>query len=198
MVLGDFTGDLPGVVAASIPGILVALLTYWLTTRRANSERIRGSENARTLLAVEMDNNAESLRRYWDSIHRLDKSYAPGRPLDDAQLQEHLAAMVNSGWVGSYTLPKWSTTRWDRFPVTALGGIDDKQLAQIDAGYRDLRDLTSIYEKFMFVAPEERPYLESMNGRFWAQHFAEGRIDMYKRMDAQVQRVIQNQPLRQR
>ncbi len=184
------------VFAASLPGVIVALLTYWLTTRRANLDARRAGDNARALLALEMDNNADALRRYWDQIHRLDKTFVPGNPMTDDQLKEHLAAMATAGWVGGYVLPKWSFVRWDGFPATALGGIDPKQLTEIDSAYRDLRALGDNYDKFMYISPEERTYLDTMGGRFWAQRFADARVEMYKRLDAQVQRVVQNQPLR--
>ncbi len=167
-----------------------------MTTRRANLDARRASVNARTLLALEMGNNADALLRYWEKIHRLDKDFVPGKPLSDDQLKEHLTAMVNAGWVGGYALPAWSFVRWEHFPATALGGISGKQLAEIDAGYRDLRALSDAYDKFMYVSPEERTYLESMNGRFWALHFADARVELYKSLDAQVQRIAQNQPLR--
>ena len=197
MVLADATSNGPyDVIGASIAGVLVALVTYYLSTRRANLDARQASANARTLLALEMGANADALRRYWDQSHRLDASFAPGKPLTDEQLKEHLAAMASAGWVGGYVLPRWSFVRWDGFPATALGGINPKQLAEIDAAYRDLRTLGDNYDKFMFISPEERTYLDNMGGRFWAQRFADARVEMYKRLDAQVQRVVQNQPLR--
>jgi hypothetical protein len=196
MLADSATNGTYDVVGASVAGILVALLTYYLATRRANLDVRRASDNARTLLALEMGNNADALRGYWDQMHRLDKDFVPGKPMTDDQLKEHLTAMVNANWVGGYVLPKWSVVRWEGFPASALGSISGKQLAEIDAGYRDLSALRDAYDKFMYVSPEERTYLESMSGRFWALHFADARVEAYKALDAQVQRVIQNQPLR--
>ena len=200
MAFGDVTnGQISSVfdvLAASLPGIVVALLTFWLTTRRENAEARQGRVNARALLALEMGNNAETLRQFWDQIHRLDKQYVSGRPLTDDQLKEHLAAMANEGWVGGYALPRWSLVRWEHFPSTALGGLNSKQLNEIDAAYRDLRALNDAYEKMMYISPEERTYLDNMGGRFWTQRFADARVDIYKRVDAIAQRIQQNQPLR--
>jgi hypothetical protein len=198
MVLSDISTDLPGVAAAAIPGIIVALLTYWLTTRRANLDARQATANARALLALEMGSNADTLRRYWDQIHRLDKDFVPGAPMTDEQLTAHLAAMALAGWVsGQYPTPRWSVIRWEGFPASALGGLSDKQLAEVDAGYRDLRAFGDEYTKMVFISPEERGALEAnMGGRFWHLRFAESRVEMYKRVDALARRVMQNQPLR--
>jgi hypothetical protein len=199
MVVGDTSSGLissfPDVLAASLPGILVALLTFWLTTRRENAQARQGRVNARALLALEISSNADVLRQFWDQIHRLDKDFVPGRPLTDDQLKDHLAAMANGGWVGGYTLPRWSVVRWEGFPATALGGLSGKQLSEIDAVYRDLRGLSDAYDKFMYISPEERVYLDNMGGRFWALRFAEARVEMYKRLDAGVQRILAAKPL---
>src|SRR5260370_21065510 len=59
MVVGITSSGLisnfPDVLAASLPGILVALLTFWLTTRRENAQARQGRVNARALLALEME-----------------------------------------------------------------------------------------------------------------------------------------------
>ena len=200
MVYGDVTNELINnvlyVLAASLPGILVALLAFWLTTRRENTQARQGRINARALLALEMEDNAGALRQFWEQIHRLDAAYVPGRPLNDEQLTAHLAAMAEQGWVGGWVLPRFSVVRWERFPAAALGGLTSKQLGEIDATYRDLRAFSDAYDKLIYISPEERKELEeNMHGRFWPQRFAESRIEMYKRLEALVQRILAAKPL---
>src|SRR5260370_18432019 len=103
MVVGIASSGLisnfPDVLAASLPGILVALLTFWLTTRRENAQARQGRVNARALLALEMEDNAGALRQFWEQIHRLDAEYVPGRPLNDDQLPADLAPMPDQACV---------------------------------------------------------------------------------------------------
>jgi hypothetical protein len=200
MVVGDTSNGLisifPDVLVASLAGILVALVTFWLTTRRENAQARQGRVNARTLLALEIEDNASALRQFWEQIHRLDAAYVPGRPLNDDQLTAHLAAMAEQGWVGGWVLPRFSVVRWERFPASALGGLTSKQLGEIDAAYRDMRAFSDAYDKLIYISPEERKELEeNMHGRFWPQRFAESRIEMYKRVDANVQRILAAKPL---
>src|SRR5262249_12688348 len=61
-----------GVLAAALPGVLVALLSHDLSMRRsAAATRVRLA-NARALLTVEFDANRQALQTFWQTINALD------------------------------------------------------------------------------------------------------------------------------
>src|SRR5690349_100978 len=61
------------VVAASVPGVLVALLTYWLTIRHENELARRSAANERALLHFELEHNRAALATFWQTIKDLAK-----------------------------------------------------------------------------------------------------------------------------
>ncbi len=109
---------------ASLPGIVVAFLTQYLTQRREDQNTRRLYASARQLLALEVENNRASLDAFWRTIESLDtKQYQDPK--------EHLAALAANGLLG-YVLPHWSFARWERLEPKTYAAFDQKELTLVD------------------------------------------------------------------
>src|SRR5262245_21107490 len=60
---------------AFIPGVLIALIADTLSRRRAALREQRVSENARTLLSLEVGANLNALKDFWQAINSLDTEH---------------------------------------------------------------------------------------------------------------------------
>lgn len=183
------TGQVINAIGATAPGVLVALLTYWLAIGRENALARRARQNALVLLALEIESNRAALQEFWRAINALDPEDAT-RGADEEQTEKHLAAMADAGWLG-YTLPELPSVRWDHFPPDALAALSRKQALEIDALYRDLRAVTDLYAKMMRIEPEERELLQN---RFWYNHFAGNRVERFQRLAPVVRRALDARP----
>jgi hypothetical protein len=177
-------------VGATAPGVVIALLTYWLAIGRENARDRRARQNALTLLALEIESNRAALGEFWRAINALDPEDAT-RGADDKETEKHLAAMADAGWLG-YTPPELPSVRWDHFPPDALAALSRKQALEIDALYRDLRAVTDLYARMMRIEPEERELLQN---RFWYNYFADNRVERFQRLAPVVHRALDARPL---
>ena len=105
----DLTAANPGalilsVFIASIPGVVVALLSQYLQQRHEDQNNRRIYLSARGLVAV--NSNRAALESFWRTINALDAEA-------HTDLEEHLTAMAENGLL-SYPLPHWSLARWQR------------------------------------------------------------------------------------
>lgn len=174
-----------GLVGAALPGVLVALLSHYLTTRRAAGETRQRLANARALVALEFDANRSSLDSYWRTINALDP--AP----QGKSAEAHLAAMTENGLLG-YTLPDWSFVRWDAFAPESFGALTSAELVKLDSAYRDLRAITDMYAQFVALTPKE---WEQVSTRFGYNDFAAWRAPAFERLAQVVHRVLSAKPL---
>jgi hypothetical protein len=175
------------IIGATLPGVLVALISDYLSSRREVRETARLSANARMLVQLEVASNRDALRAFWDTINGLDKEQKP-------TAEEHLAGMANGGMLG-YTLPEWSFVRWERFPPQAFGALRTKAVAELDVLYRELRAITEMYAKLVTFSPEERDELN--HDRFWYNRFAGWRAPAFERLAQVVGHALSAQPLGQ-
>lgn len=180
---------IPEVIIASLPGVLVALLTYWLSIWRERQRQQQQQNNVRALLSLELENNRAILRQFWDDINRLDKERdTPGRGT-----HEHLASMAAGGLL-DYARPTWSYVRWERFPSDAMGGLGAAEAQAVDNMYRDLRAIGERYDKMLSIDPEERALLDK--DRFWVNRFADPRVRAFEQLGQIVNRALATPPLK--
>jgi hypothetical protein len=173
--------DVTGVILASVPGVLVALLTYYLRILSEVRQKRQLAENAAALLSLELTRNQESLATFWREINALDKEgAAPGS-------EEHLAGMASGGLLAR-VLPHWSFVRWERMPSEALAALNTKALAQIDSIYSDLRVITDLYTQLVTLQPDEREELNK--DRFWYNRFAWMHSGYFAQLTPIVERVL--------
>jgi len=189
MDFGTIGASIGGALIASLPGVLVALLTYWLSIWRERQRIQQQQNNARALLSLEVESNRAILRQFWDDINRLDKERdTPGR-----STHEHLAGMAAGGLLG-YARPTWSYVRWDHFPSDALGGLGAAEAQVVDGMYRDLRAIGERYDKMLSIDPEERALLDK--DRFWMNRFADPRVRAFEQLGQIVSRALSTPPLK--
>jgi hypothetical protein len=173
--------DVTGVILASVPGVLVALLTYYLRILSEVRQKRQLAENAAALLSLELTRNQESLATFWREINALDKEgAAPGS-------EEHLAGMASGGLLAR-VLPHWSFVRWERMPSEALAALNTKALAQIESIYSDLRVITDLYTQLVTLQPDEREELNK--DRFWYNRFACMHSGYFAQLTPIVERVL--------
>jgi hypothetical protein len=173
--------DVTGVILASVPGVLVALLTYYLRILSEVRQKRQLAENAAALLSLELTRNQESLATFWREINALDKEgAAPGS-------EEHLAGMASGGLLAR-VLPHWSFVRWERMPSEALAALNTKALAQIDSIYSDLRVITDLYTQLVTLQPDAREELNK--DRFWYNRFAWMHSGYFAQLTPIVERVL--------
>lgn len=101
-LVGDYVTAL---LIASVPGVLVALLTQSLNVRHENAIERQTVANAQLLLSLEFEDNQQALAGFWTGLNALDKE---GHPDDK---DAHLQALVTSGLLNQ-TAPRWSSVRW--------------------------------------------------------------------------------------
>lgn len=174
------TDGVIALVAAAVPGILVALFTNYLNVRREDDQARRLIANARVLLGMELENNRQALDTFWREINDMDKEGVAEAP------QSHLAGMAAGGLLG-YAAPHWSFTRWERIFPQVVATLEPKQVAEIDQTYRDLRGISELFEKLVTVSPEERQSLD--RDRFWYNRYADMRRATFERLSALVTRA---------
>lgn len=174
-------GDVTGVILASIPGVLVALLTYYLRILGEVRQKRQLGDNAATLLSLELTRNQELLSKFWREINALDEKGAA------AGSEEHLSGMAFGGLL-TRVLPQWSFVRWERMPSEALAALNAKALMDIDSVYSDLHTITDLYTKMMALTPEEREELNK--DRFWYNRFGYWRSIYLAQLTPIVERVL--------
>ena len=183
MNFGAIGAPIGAALLASLPGVLVALLTYWLSIWRERRRLQQQQTNVRALLSLEVESNRAILRQFWDDINRLDKERdTPGR-----SAFEHLAGMAAGGLL-VYARPTWSYVRWERFPSDALGGLGEAEAQAVDTMYRDLRAIGERYDKMLTIDPEERALLDK--DRFWVNRFADGRVRAFEQLNQIVNHAL--------
>jgi hypothetical protein len=188
---GSGNPDIPrtiiAVFVASLPGILVALLTQYLAQRREDQNTRRLYASARRLLELEVRNNRASLDAFWRTINGLDKE-------QQQDTEQHLAALAANGLLG-YTLPHWSFARWARMEAETYAAFTEKEIVGIDQMNRALESITDLYTALVTLTPEDKAELaKNMGGRFWMNDFADWRVSTYEKMAGAVQQVLGASP----
>jgi hypothetical protein len=176
------------VIAASVPGVLVALLSHYLTLRRENQVTRRLIANARTLLGLEMERNRAALDAFWRGMNDLDHGMGDldkDREADDAE--GHLAGMAYGGLIRQ-TPPHWSFTRWERIAPQALATLSEQELAEIDQSYRDLRTVSDLFSQLVTFTPEERAILDK--DHWWFNRYADWRMSTFQRLAQVTNQVL--------
>ena len=173
--------QITGVILASVPGVLVALLTYYLRILGEVRQKRHLAENAAALLSLELTRNQEALATFWREINALDeKSAAAGS-------EEHLAGMAYGGLLAR-VLPHWSYVRWERMPSAALATLNAKAFTELDSIYSDLRVITDLYTQLVTLQPDEREQLN--NDRFWYNRFAYLHSGYFAQLSPIVERIL--------
>jgi hypothetical protein len=168
---------------ASLPGVLVALLSQYLQERHENQNLQRLYASARRLLTLEVDNNRATLSTFWATINRLDAE-------QHQDSTEHLAAMLYNGLLG-YELPYWSFSRWERMEADTFAAFSEKELAGIDQMNRILKSVTELYSSLTTLTTEDKVDLgKNVSGRFWGNDLARDRYPTYDKLAAAVKQVI--------
>lgn len=175
------TNTLWGIIAASVPGILVALVTQYITLIHEARTTRRAIANALALLGLEMERNYDVLKEFWAGINALDTEQSR------EETANHLAAMVAGGLLGQ-TLPHWSFLRWETATPEAIGALDKKDVVTIDQLYRNLRTVTDLFTQLVTLQPEERAQLE--HDRFWANRYADMRSGTFDRFGKVVESAL--------
>ena len=183
MNLSSFLETVGAIFAASLPGIVVALLSHLLQQRRENQNLARLYASARRLLALEVENNRAALDVFWRTINGLDAE----RHQDGT---EHLAALFYGGLIG-YELPRWSFSRWERLEADTFAAFGEKELAGIDQMIRQLKSITDLYSSLVTLTAEDKADLNAnMSGRFWGNDLARLRYPTYSKLADAVQQVV--------
>lgn len=171
------------VFIASIPGIIVAYLSQYLSQRHEEQNTRRLYASARRLLALEVENNRASLNSFWRTIDDLDNAH-------QQDMKQHLAALAANGLLG-YTLPHWSFTRWQRLEPKTYAAFTEKEIVGIDQMNRALESITDLYTALVTLTPGDKAELaKNMDGRFWMNDFADWRVSTYEKLTAAVQQVL--------
>lgn len=181
--------SLINVLAATLPGVLVALVAFLLTQRGQNQDRLRLQANARRLLALETGANAATLRAFWEKINQLDAEHS-------ADVEIHLRGMA-AGDLLSYDMPVMRATRWDHFALEAGSAFSGPEIERLDTFYRQLTEITDLYAKIVTLTPEETQI--TTGNRFWFNQFANWRVTLFQRLTADVERFLKSpEPLARR
>jgi hypothetical protein len=168
---------------ASLPGLLVAFLSDYLQARREDRNTQRLYASARSLLALEVQNNRSSLSTFWTTINGLDAE----RHQDST---EHLMAMLYNGLLG-YELPLWSFARWERLEADTFAAFGEKELAGIDQMNRALKSVTELYSSLTTLTADDKTELsKNMGGRFWGNDMARDRYPTYDKLTVAVNQVL--------
>ena len=168
------------VILASLPGIIVALLTYWLTIRHEAILATRAAGNELALLRFEYASNRAALAAFWQSVTDL-----ANIPLPEHEEYEGLALLARNGLIGQPpSPPRWSFTRWESISAPALSRLAEKDLAELDQTYRGLHTISDLYSKLVTFSPEERAILD--RERFWPHWYRDMRQTTFDRLSTLV------------
>jgi hypothetical protein len=184
----DLTSTNPGAIIlsvfiASIPGVVVALLSQYLEQRRENQNTSRIYRSARGLLAAEVNNNRAALETFWRTINDLDTAA-------HTDLKEHLTAMAENGLLG-YSLPHWNLARWQRLEAMTFAAFTEGELSAVDQINRSLETVVDIYTQLITLTPDEQSQMESGSvRRFWASYYAGWRDLTFTRLTQTVNQVL--------
>jgi hypothetical protein len=180
-----FWGTFATLLVATVPGVLIALFAQYLNQRRENQQARQLNANARALLALEIDANLAALRDFWQTINALDTEH------QSEGAEAHLAGMAQNGLLG-YSLPHWSSARWQTFPPQALAILSGAEIERVYRCYSDLGGISDLYTKVVTIPPEEmKEYTQGGSGsRFWYNYFAGNHVGAFRRLDALVSRVL--------
>jgi hypothetical protein len=174
-------GQILAFFIAFIPGVMIALIADYLSRRRDTQREQRVNENARTLLALEIDANLNALKDFWQAINSLDTEP------QDKTLEEHAAAMAQNGLLG-YTAPRWSVMRWERLAPQTVGALDQRDIFSLTRVYNGLQEISDLYGQILTIPDDERAILD--HDRFWYNRFAGNRIRFFERLQRQVTETL--------
>ncbi|HEY1388159.1 MAG TPA: hypothetical protein VGF38_06405 [Ktedonobacterales bacterium] len=172
------------VFIASIPGVVVALLSQYLQQRREDQNNRRVYLSARGLLAAEVSSNRAALEAFWRAINALDTAA-------HTDLKEHLTAMAENGLLG-YPLPHWGLARWQRLEAITFPAFTAEELTAIEQINRGLESITDLYTQLITLTPEEKAQIEEGGSvrRFWASYYATWRDLTFTRLTEAVNQAL--------
>lgn len=175
---------------AAVPGVLIALLAFWLQIQRDNQLEARASQTARQLLSLEVEGNRTALADFWQEINDLDPEQA------EITSDDHLTAITENGFL-THPLPHWNMTRWQPAQPRWLTVLDEKEVELVDRFYRGLELVADLHTRLVTLSPEEQKSMEE--DRYWANHFASMSNILYLRWVEVVNRTLNaDNPLRSR
>jgi hypothetical protein len=196
--MGDFSpSDALGALLATLSGVIVALLTHYLSVRREAARERRLLNNARALLALEVHANRAALLAFWRTITAL-ATPKPGESDAPADAEhpaapgswEELAMMFKHGLAG-YSAPTWSTVRWQHVEPRTIGAFNSSEIITLDGVYRVLREVTDLYHLLSAVTPtDQAEYAKNVGGRFWFNDIARDRLALYARLRAAASQIL--------
>lgn len=183
MVMASLFGDsVTALLLASIPGVLIALLTQYLNVRHENEVERRTVANAQMLLALEIEDNQHALSSFWSDLNALDKDGHADDP------NGRLEALVSAELLNQ-TAPHWSSVRWRHISPRALAELPRKELAVVDQTYRELERIGDLFGKLVTLSAEEKKYLDD-GGRWWPGRYVDIRKDTFARLERAVTSVL--------
>lgn len=184
----DLTAANPGalilsIFIASIPGVVVALLSQYLQQRHEDQNNRRIYLSARGLLAAEVNSNRAALDTFWRTINALDAEA-------HTDLKEHLTAMAENGLLG-YPLPHWSLARWQRLEAVTFPAFTAAELTAVEQINRGLEGIIDLYTQLVTLTPEEKEEMSSGSARrFWPSYYADNRDLTFTRLTQAVNQVL--------
>jgi len=183
--------DVVGGLLAALSGVIVALFTHYLSLRREAAAERRLRANTRALLEMEIRSNRTALGDFWRTVNALGAKSPPadGTPIP-ADSVEHLADMYANGLI-SYTLPAWSTVRWEGLEPRTVASLHTGEVYALDGMYRALADVSDLYGRVTKLTAEDLSELrQNVDGRFWHRDLARERQPLFARLSAAVARVL--------
>jgi hypothetical protein len=183
--------DVVGGLLAALSGVIVALFTHYLSLRREADAGRRLRANTRALLEMEVRSNRTALGDFWRTINALGAKSPPadGTPIP-ADSVEHLADIYANGLI-SYTLPAWSTVRWEALEPRTVASLHSGEVYALDAMYRALADISDLYGRVTKLTAEDLAELgKNAGGRFWHLDLARERQPLFARLSAAVARAL--------
>lgn len=183
--------DVVGALLATLSGVIVALFTSYLSSAREAARERRLLANTRALLALEVRANHEALAAFWRTINALGAGQAASASETSGDpAVDRLAALYDRG-LASYTLPVWSTVRWQGIEPRTVAALSAKEVLALDGFYRGLGDTSDLYNRVATITPEDEARLrQNMGGRFWNLDLARERQALFARLNAAVTHVL--------
>jgi hypothetical protein len=169
------------ILAASIPGILVAWFGSYLN-RRENRAQIRIlGHNARAQLRLEIDSNLRIVQAYQQALQAMDASHSHDKVT-------RLKTMIDNG-LFQYALPPWSVVRWEQLPALALPQFSEKDILVVEQFYQELAEIRALHHHLVVVTTEEERELGATGDA--SLQIAGQKITLFARLEKVVMAAAQ-------
>jgi len=183
--MSAFLAILGGIVAAAVPGILVALIGQYFAYRQEERRYQRMIANGRRLVALELRSNLAGFQGFWREINDLDGEH------NTTDLTKHLEGMAYGGLLG-HPAPRWTFARWETSDADTLAALDAKEVEQLEQVNLDLRAFADLYTEIITLSPQEQTQISSGGStqRFWGGYFASWRQNQFTRLNQLANRIL--------